>query len=167
MVAGSADLSASNYRAAYVRINRNSSVSLNVSVTTFDQIPLEENVFVFAYKLDGSSVYLGVGGQSYVLTSGSSSASGFNPAPASALGVANIQKGFEEIPAGSINGVNTSFTLTQTPFSSTSLLVFKNGLFQYQSSSGGDYSVVNNQITFTIPPFITDELVLCILWAEI
>ena len=156
---GTADLSASNYRAAYVRINRNASVSLNVSVTTLDMIPLEENVFVFAYKLDTTNVYLGVGGQSYVITSGSSSSSGFNPAPASALGVANIHKGFEEIPAGSINGINISFTLTQTPFSSTALLVFKNGLFQYQSSSGGDYSVVNNQLTFTTPPFITDELV--------
>lgn len=157
--AGSADLSSSNYRCAYVSINRNSSVSLNVSITTFDLLPLQENIFTIAYKFDTTSVYLGVGGQSYVISSGGSSISGFNPAPATALGVANIQKAFSEIPAGSINSLNKSFTLAQTPFSSTSLLLFKNGVFQYQDASSGDYSVANNQITMTLAPNTNDELV--------
>lgn len=159
ITASSADLSGSTNRCAYVVINRNSSVSLNASVTTLDLLPLGENVFAFITKLATTDVFLGVGGQAYVLTSGSSSASGFNPAPASALGVANIQKAFCEIPAGTINSLNKSFTLAQTPFSSTSLLLFKNGVFQYQNATGGDYSVVNNQITMTLAPNTNDELV--------
>lgn len=157
--AGLADLSASNYRCAYVTINRNSSVSLNVSVTTLDLLPLQENVFAFITKFASTDVYLGVGGQAYVLSSGSNSISGFNPTSPTSLGIANVHKAFVENPNGSINGVNTSFTLNQTPFSSTSLILFKNGLFQYQNASGGDYSVVNNQITMTAAPNTNDELV--------
>lgn len=161
IASGSADLSASNYRCAYVTINRNASVTqLNVSVTTIDLLPLSENVFTIIQKFDSSSVVLGISGQSYIVISGGQSSSGFSPAPEGSLGVANIHKFFVEKPAGSINGINGSFTLAQTPFSSTSLLLFKNGLFQYQNSTGaGDYSVVNNQITMTVFPNTNDELV--------
>jgi hypothetical protein len=51
---------------------------------------------------------------------------------------------FNEIPAGTINGVNTSFTLAHSPEGST-LMVYVNGLLMLQ---GGDYTLSAKTITF-------------------
>lgn len=50
-----------------------------------------------------------------------------------------------EIPAGVINGTNSTFTIAGTPMPASSLRVFRNGLLQ---ASGVDYVVSVNVITF-------------------
>lgn len=50
-----------------------------------------------------------------------------------------------EIPAGLVNGVNQTFTLTFTPSPASSLELFRNGLRQ---ESGTDYQVSANTVTF-------------------
>lgn len=65
----------------------------------------------------------------------------------------------QQTPSGSINGVNTSFTLSQTPSPSTSLAVYRNGLLL---SSGIDYTLSGAVITFLtggIPQ--TSDILLC------
>lgn len=52
----------------------------------------------------------------------------------------------EETPAGTLDGVNTTFTLSQTPNPPTSLLLFINGLRQH---SGVDFTLAGNTITLT------------------
>lgn len=57
----------------------------------------------------------------------------------------------QETPSGTINGTNTSFTLSQTPSPSASLAVYLNGL---RLSPGIDYTLSNASITFlsgTVP----------------
>lgn len=51
----------------------------------------------------------------------------------------------EETPTGTINGVNTSFTLANAPNPAASLLLILNGLVLQQ---GSDYSLSGNTITF-------------------
>jgi hypothetical protein len=51
----------------------------------------------------------------------------------------------QETPAGAINGVNTSFTLSQTPSPAVSLVVFRNGI---RLASGVDYTTNSATITF-------------------
>jgi len=50
-----------------------------------------------------------------------------------------------EIPGGTLNGVNSSFSLANAPSPSTSLQLFRNGLLLNQT---GDYSLSGNAITF-------------------
>lgn len=50
-----------------------------------------------------------------------------------------------DTPSGAINGLNTVFTLSQTPSPSTSLSLYRNGMMQRQ---GVDYSLAANTITF-------------------
>lgn len=63
-----------------------------------------------------------------------------------------------ESPTGSINGTNTSFTLSATP-EANSLEVYLNGLLQ-QPGVGNDYTVSGTQLTFTTAPEIGD-IILC------
>ena len=51
----------------------------------------------------------------------------------------------QETPAGTIDGNNSSFTLSQVPNPAGSLEVFRNGL---RLTSGLDYSASNNAVTF-------------------
>lgn len=62
-----------------------------------------------------------------------------------------------EIPSGSINGANTSFTLSQTPYPASSVSVYRNGL---RLTSGVDYTISSNAITFAanLPPQSGDTL---------
>ncbi len=50
-----------------------------------------------------------------------------------------------EVPAGSINGANTTFTLSFSPSPQTSLELYRNGLFM---KLGTDYTLNSNVITF-------------------
>lgn len=52
-----------------------------------------------------------------------------------------------EVPAGTLDGVNTDFTLAQAPFPVGSLHLYRNGLLQ-KRGDGGDYSITGNVITF-------------------
>jgi len=159
--AGNANLNADN-SCAYVTIDRNVVSSLAVSVTTFANLPLTENTYVIARKLTGGDVWVGVGGQAYLISDGTNSLSGFSPTSPSSLGLANLHKWRQEIPIGAINSINTSFTITNVPHSVTALMVFKNGLFQSQgpSSLTYDYSLTNStNIVFYTAPTTGDEVV--------
>jgi hypothetical protein len=50
-----------------------------------------------------------------------------------------------EVPQGTVNGSNTSFTIANVPSPSTSLSVFRNGLLL---NPAVDYSLSNNAVTF-------------------
>ena len=55
----------------------------------------------------------------------------------------------QEVPSGLVNGVNTSYTLAQTPHSNGSVQLFINGLIQRQTI---DYTIVGTAITMTTAP---------------
>jgi len=61
-----------------------------------------------------------------------------------------------EVPSGSINGSNTSFTLANTPTSGTEM-VFLNGLLQ-ESGAGNDYTISGGTITYLAAPSTGDSL---------
>ncbi|HLG97073.1 MAG TPA: hypothetical protein VKX49_12240 [Bryobacteraceae bacterium] len=64
-----------------------------------------------------------------------------------------------ETPSGTLNGSNTSFTLSQIPSPASSLDVFRNGI---RLTSGLDYTLSNNTLTFLsadIPQ--TGDVLLC------
>lgn len=52
----------------------------------------------------------------------------------------------QEAPSGTINGSNTAFTLSQTPVSAASVLLFLDGVFMTQ---GVDYTISGTSITAT------------------
>jgi hypothetical protein len=65
----------------------------------------------------------------------------------------------QQTPTGATNGVNTTFTLSQTPSPSASLTVFLNGLLM---SAGVDYTLSGSTITFltaSVPQ--TGDILLC------
>ncbi len=146
---------------AYVTINRNTANSvLAVSVTTNDLLPLGENIFVFARRMPSSSdVYTGSNGASLLLSDGTSNSTGINPSNAASSGIGNIHKWTQEVPAGSINSSNTSFTLTFVPHSGAGVLLFRNGLLQRQNGASPDYSIASSTITFTSAPITGNEIV--------
>lgn len=54
-----------------------------------------------------------------------------------------------ETPSGTVNGVNTTFTLANTPVAALGVIVLLDGIPQY---NGSDYSVSGTTITFTAAP---------------
>mgnify|MGYP001608936011 CR=1 FL=1 len=69
----------------------------------------------------------------------------------STLGVSGASFADVEVPTGTINGVNDTFTLSYIPNPAASLMLFKNGVFQ---TSGTDYNLAGLTITYvagTIP----------------
>jgi hypothetical protein len=60
-----------------------------------------------------------------------------------------------EIPSGTINGSNVTFTLQNAPDPALSLFFCRNGLVQL---AGVDYSLSSNIITFTLAPLTGDFL---------
>src|SRR3990167_7981130 len=56
-----------------------------------------------------------------------------------------------ETPSGTIDGVNATFTLSETPNPGSSLMLWLNGTYLQQ---GVDYTLSTNIITFTTPPDI-------------
>lgn len=60
----------------------------------------------------------------------------------------------QEIPTGDIDGINTEFTISETPISETQNL-YLNGIFQTEVS---DYTLSGTTITFVTAPQTGDEL---------
>ncbi len=140
---------------AYVTIDRNTVSLLPVSVTTFALLPLNENAFVFARKLSTGDVW--VGNSPYLITDGTNSLSGITPSSSGSAGGGNLHLWAQEVPTGSINSSNTSFTITNFPYSVTTCILFRNGLYQ---SATTDYSITNSvNILFTAAPLSGDEIV--------
>jgi hypothetical protein len=65
--------------------------------------------------------------------------------------VAELNMQFNEIPTGSINGSNTTFTLSFDPTPPTSLMLYRNGLLLRQDPSC-DYTLSGSTITFNRAP---------------
>jgi hypothetical protein len=63
----------------------------------------------------------------------------------------------EEIPSGTINGSNTSFSLANTPLAG-SLLLYQNGI-RLRSGAGNDYTISGATITMITAP-VTGDLLL-------
>ncbi len=146
-----------NNQCAYVTIDRNAVTALTATVVAFSAVPLAENTLVIARKLDTGDVWVGIDGQAYLIASGYDSIVGVTPASIASFGVANMHKWTQEIPTGTINSSNTSFTIAKAPYSTTATLVFRNGMFQ---ALGTDFSVTNNvNILFTSAPTTGDEVV--------
>jgi len=62
----------------------------------------------------------------------------------------------KEIPTGTIDGVNVTFTLAHTPTAGSELL-FRNGVLQ-NVTGGSDYGIASAIITFTSAPGVGDVL---------
>lgn len=61
-----------------------------------------------------------------------------------------------EVPSGTINGSNTSFTLASSPNPASSLDLFVNG--QKQKAGGEDFSLSGSTITMVLAPESGDIL---------
>lgn len=61
----------------------------------------------------------------------------------------------QEVPSGSVNGVNTSFALSATPHSAKSVVLSVDGLIMRQ---GLDYSVSGSTISMTTAPVAGQQL---------
>lgn len=61
----------------------------------------------------------------------------------------NVSYADLETPSGTINGSNTTFTLTHTPNPSVSLQLYENGIMQ---RAGVDYTLSGSTITMTQAP---------------
>ena len=55
----------------------------------------------------------------------------------------------QEIPTGTVNGVNSAFTLSATPVFAQAVIVFLDGIVQAQ---GAHYTISGTTITFSAPP---------------
>jgi hypothetical protein len=97
---------------------------------------------LFFNPMDGNNVPLGIG-----LTGGLG-----NPIEISLVPL--------EFPAGTIDGVNTVFTLNNPPAifpnAKPGLWLYKNGILQLDA--GADYTLAGNTITFTVAPLGGDSL---------
>lgn len=56
-----------------------------------------------------------------------------------------------EVPSGSVNGTNVTFTLSQTPSVANTEQVFLNGLLQFAGAES-DYTIAGDTITFNTAP---------------
>lgn len=61
----------------------------------------------------------------------------------------------QEVPSGTVNGSNVTFTLASSPHSSKAVVVVVNGLIQRQTTH---YSVSGSTITFVTAPTTGQEI---------
>lgn len=59
---------------------------------------------------------------------------------------------WNEIPTGTVNGVNKVFTLAYTPEATDKILVFVNGVLKEQDAGEADYTISGSTITFVDAP---------------
>ena len=55
----------------------------------------------------------------------------------------------QEVPSGTVNGSNTNFTLSQTPYSAKAVIVFLDGIVQTFTT---DWSISGTTLTFVTAP---------------
>jgi len=79
----------------------------------------------------------------------------FQAIPTSA-GLSNTNFVDKEIPSGSINGVNTTYTLANTPVTGSEH-VYLNGILQ-ESGAGNDYTISGSTITYLTSPLTGEKL---------
>ena len=64
---------------------------------------------------------------------------------------------WNEIPVGSIDGMNATFTMEFDPMSAEKVLVFVNGVLQ-EKENNADYTLSGKVITFNSPPEIGSKV---------
>ena len=62
-----------------------------------------------------------------------------------------------EVPVGDLDGVDTTYTLAQTPSPANSLKLYLNGIRQDEGGSD-DFTLTTNVITFAAAPISTDKV---------
>jgi len=62
-----------------------------------------------------------------------------------------------EVPVGDLDGVDTTYTLAQTPSPANSLKLYLNGIRQDEGGSD-DFTLTTNVITFSAAPISTDKI---------
>jgi hypothetical protein len=87
-------------------------------------------------------------------TLGTTAITFINPIGAAGLSASNFVT--KEIPSGSINGANVTFTLANTPTAGTEE-VFLNGVLQ-ESGAGNDYTITGAVITYLSAPLTGEKL---------
>lgn len=75
----------------------------------------------------------------------------FDGAYASLTGKPTIYTPVKEVPSGSVNGTNVTFTISNAPAVAGTEQVFLNGLLQF-SGAGDDYTISGGTITFNTAP---------------
>jgi hypothetical protein len=86
------------------------------------------------------------------------SASGIKFSDGSTQTTAPPSHAVEEGPAGTINGVNVTFTLAHAPVPAKSLQLVLNGVTLH-SGAGNDFTIAGNTITFNYAPVAGDSLI--------
>jgi hypothetical protein len=93
----------------------------------------------------------------------SSSAASSSAASSSAASTASSSSGiiitknliWNEEPTGTIDGINTIFTLVHLPLTAKTAMVFLNGILQ---GEGDDFALVGDEITFAVAPVVGDKI---------
>lgn len=113
--------------------------------------PLTTKGDIWGYDTGNNRIPVGSNGQ--VLTADSTQTLGVKWAAASVT--INFSDG--EVPSGTINGSNVTFTLANTPNPALSLVLFRNGVLQYPA--GIDFTLSSSTITFVTAPLTGDNLI--------
>ncbi len=119
-------------------------------IKTQDIIGFNEIIEMLRRQIDASKTWRGGGdtvaaGTNITITTDSNG----NKVISSSGGGSSINFSDSETPSGTINGVNTSFTLANTPDPALSLILSRNRSIQIQ---GVDYTLSGNTITTTTAP---------------
>jgi hypothetical protein len=64
---------------------------------------------------------------------------------------------WNEVPSGSVNGSNASFSLANIPAPQTALMFFVNGVLQLQGPTA-DFTLTGSLINLTYPPRVNSNL---------
>lgn len=64
----------------------------------------------------------------------------------------------QETPSGTINGVNTEFTLSRTPAGAKAVILFLDGDILAQGSGAGKYTTTGTTITMGTAPALGQSL---------
>lgn len=176
-------MSATQFRAEQIRLGSGlASSSGNLVVNLDANGGLEFNSSAVRVKLDGSSlarsssgmrvavdfgiatttgdtfyyngsavVRLGIGSSGQVLT-----VAGGVPTWATPGSLATTNFVFNEVPSGTLNGTNVTFTLANTPTTGT-VTLYMNGQLLHVGGSN-DYTISTNTITFVTAPISTDVI---------
>ena len=80
----------------------------------------------------------------------------FFTAPGTGQAIYSVAKGLgnfvQEVPSGTVNGSNVTFTLATTPSSAGAVMVFLDGVLVEQGSGAGKYTISGTTITFGTAP---------------